>query len=218
MMKFNFYFSLIVLVLLSLVLCTCTSNQYLIQSKQGKVIDKRLVGKWVVNYNKTLKEGEKSWLIERKEDGCCIIIIKTNENNNISQTIEKGIWWVDCGEIFLLLTKSQDTINYQYDIRGKDCIEYTTTPTDKPTLLNQSFTDIKFCSIAGNCLKNAIVVKNEIDQNTYISKNFPNSKILQKEVINAGNKKYEKVVIKLGWKTKAIIFEIKPLGSNLLAD
>ena len=98
---------------------------HLVNTPEGKTIDKRLVGKWKGTETNQQEFGlKKDWIVTRKIDGTYNIKFTfTDAENNVSESEYDGIWWIEDGDFYEMDLINEETDVYDYLVENKNQVK-----------------------------------------------------------------------------------------------
>ena len=95
------------------------------QSIENKILDEKLIGIWKgIESNQQIQGMEKLWEMTRYPDGTYSIKFKIDFRGYISESLEKGEWWIENGKYHEKHHISQDTDIYDYKILDGNKIRF----------------------------------------------------------------------------------------------
>lgn len=190
-------FNLLILATIFIFLTSCSPQ--LINTKNGKQIDKRLVGTWIGSEkNKQIEGVEKSWEMKRNEDGTFVLDFKFEQDEEIYNSTEIGNWWVENGKFYEFHKESGETDLYKYEVLNKNQIKFI--PESLSVEMNSdnyTFIDTRKNNKLkdGLSFENAIKVNSVREEYEFVKSNCDSCQVISQSLSEYKGGKYDVIEV-----------------------
>jgi hypothetical protein len=111
--------------LTAMIATACSTQQHLVKTGDGKIIDLQLVGNWEGSEEDNQVKGmTKQWTMVRTEDGRFVLDFRATMEGETQQFIEAGNWWVKDGKFYEYHENSGKTDTYEYTLLNEDQVKF----------------------------------------------------------------------------------------------
>lgn len=109
----------------ALISTSCSAQQHLAPTGNGRKIDLRLVGDWEGSEEDSQIRGmTKHWKMLRSKDGQFVLDFSVTIEGETQQFIEEGIWWVKDGKFYERHENSGKTDTYEYEVLNENQVKF----------------------------------------------------------------------------------------------